>query len=48
MGHAAPPAIFQTLKEGGYDGWVNIEGFGLGVPEIVDRLFLWRPLTPDG
>jgi D-psicose/D-tagatose/L-ribulose 3-epimerase len=44
-GHAVPPAVFQALKKGGYDGNLIIEAFNANVPEIAGMLRLWRPFA---
>jgi D-psicose/D-tagatose/L-ribulose 3-epimerase len=41
-GHAVPKAIFETLTEISYDGWLTIEAFGQQVPGLISRLHLWR------
>jgi D-psicose/D-tagatose/L-ribulose 3-epimerase len=41
-GHAVPLAIFQTLKEIGYQDWLTIEAFSQNVPSLAPRLHLWR------
>jgi len=46
-GHAIPPAVFQTLKKGGYDGNLIIEAFNANVPEILPLLRLWRPFVEN-
>jgi D-psicose/D-tagatose/L-ribulose 3-epimerase len=46
-GQAIPPAIFRTLRRGGYDGWLVIESFGNKVPELIGGLHLWRPYFDD-
>jgi D-psicose/D-tagatose/L-ribulose 3-epimerase len=46
-GHAIPPALFEALKKGGYDGCLNIEAFNANVPETLPLLRLWRPFVKD-
>jgi D-psicose/D-tagatose/L-ribulose 3-epimerase len=46
-GHAITPAVFETLKKGGYDGNLVIEAFNANVPEILPLLRLWRPFVED-
>jgi len=45
QGHAIPPAIFETLKKGGYDGNLIIEAFNANVPETLPLLRIWRPFV---
>ena len=47
MGHAIPPAVFEALKKGGYNGNVIIEAFNANVPETLPLLRLWRPFVKD-
>ncbi|MCK5270159.1 MAG: hypothetical protein KAJ46_05210 [Sedimentisphaerales bacterium] len=37
--------IFQALKQGGYDGWLTIEAFGRGMPELAAATCVWRNLS---
>ena len=46
-GHAIPPALFGMLEQQGYTVWLTIEAFGLGVPGLIPRLFLWRMTAPN-
>ena len=46
-GPAVYPKIFQTLREIGYDGWLNIEAFNQSVPNLIARLHLWRPFAEN-
>lgn len=38
---------FQALKAGGYDGWLTIEAFGMGLPSIAAATRIWRKLFQD-
>ena len=44
-GHAAPPELFDTLKKGGYKGFLIVEAFNANVPEMLPLLRLWRPFV---
>ena len=46
-GHAITPAVFETLKKGGYDGNLIIEAFNANVPGILPLLRLWRPFVSN-
>lgn len=46
-GHIAFPEIFRAVRETGYDGWVTVEAFGGGLPELAAATRVWRPLFPD-
>lgn len=46
-GHAIPPAIFETLKKGGYDGNLIIEAFNANVPSTLPLLRIWRPFVEN-
>ena len=46
-GHVEFPAIFSAVKATGYDGWVTLEAFGAGLPELAAATRVWRPLFPD-
>jgi len=37
--------VFRALKEIEYDGWIVIESFVPGVPEIARAAAIWRPLA---
>jgi D-psicose/D-tagatose/L-ribulose 3-epimerase len=41
------PAIFRALQATGFDGWLCVEAFGSGLPEIAAATRVWRPLFPD-
>lgn len=43
-GHIPFQPIFEALRKGGYDGWLTIEAFGSGLPEIAAATKIWRPL----
>jgi D-psicose/D-tagatose/L-ribulose 3-epimerase len=47
LGHAIPPAVFETLKKGGYKGNLIIEAFNANVPETLPLLRLWRPFVEN-
>jgi D-psicose/D-tagatose/L-ribulose 3-epimerase len=37
-------AVFTTLKEVGYDGWLTIEAFGRALPDLAAATRVWRDL----
>jgi D-psicose/D-tagatose/L-ribulose 3-epimerase len=39
--------VFSAARATGYDGWVVIEAFGAGLPELAAATRVWRPLFPD-
>ena len=41
-GHVPWDATFKALKRGGYDGWLTIEAFGRGLPELAAATRVWR------
>lgn len=41
------PAIMKAVRKTGYDGWVIVEAFGSGLPELAAATRVWRPLFPD-
>ncbi|UJW86399.1 sugar phosphate isomerase/epimerase family protein [Devosia sp. SL43] len=40
-------AVFSAVRTTGYDGWVTLEAFGAGLPELAAATRVWRPLFPD-
>ena len=46
-GHIDFRGIFAGLKRSGWDGWVVMEAFGSGLPDIAAATRVWRPLFPD-
>lgn len=46
-GHINFAEIFSTAKRTGYDGWLIVEAFGAGLPELAAATRVWRPLFPD-
>lgn len=40
-------AVFAAAKRAGFDGWVTLEAFGAGLPELAAATRVWRPLFPD-
>jgi D-psicose/D-tagatose/L-ribulose 3-epimerase len=40
-------AVFSAVRSAGYDGWVTLEAFGAGLPELAAATRVWRPLFPD-
>ena len=46
-GHIPWRAVFDAIKRSGYDGWLTVEAFGRGVPEIASATKVWRDLFPD-
>jgi D-psicose/D-tagatose/L-ribulose 3-epimerase len=41
-GHAKIRETIAALKAFGYDGWLTIEAFGRGVPELAAATRVWR------
>src|SRR5882724_4421768 len=41
-GHVPWAATLKALKQGGYDGWLTIEAFGRGLPELAAATRVWR------
>lgn len=39
--------VFRAARETGFDGWIVLEAFGAGLPEIAAATRVWRPLFPD-
>ncbi|RCS22701.1 sugar phosphate isomerase/epimerase [Phyllobacterium salinisoli] len=46
-GHIDFPEIFRAIRKTGFDGWVTVEAFGGGLPELAAATRVWRPLFPD-
>jgi D-psicose/D-tagatose/L-ribulose 3-epimerase len=48
-GHIEWAAVFEAIKEIGYDGWLTIESFDSNLPEIAAAAAIWRDLasTPE-
>lgn len=40
-------AVFGAVRGTGFDGWVTVEAFGAGLPELAAATRVWRPLFPD-
>lgn len=40
-------AVFRAARTQGFDGWVTLEAFGAGLPELAAATRVWRPLFPD-
>lgn len=40
-------ALFAAVRAIGFDGWVTVEAFGAGLPELAAATRVWRPLFPD-
>ncbi len=36
--------VFSAVKRTGFDGWVVMEAFGAGVPELAAATRIWRPM----
>ena len=41
-GHVPWAATFSAIKRSGYDGWLTIEAFGRGLPELAAATRVWR------
>jgi D-psicose/D-tagatose/L-ribulose 3-epimerase len=46
-GHCPIRETIAALKAFGYDGWLTIEAFGRGVPELAAATRVWRDFFPD-
>lgn len=46
-GHIDFAEIFTAVRRTGFDGWVTLEAFGAGLPELAAATRVWRPLFPD-
>jgi D-psicose/D-tagatose/L-ribulose 3-epimerase len=46
-GHIDFAEIFAAVRKTGFDGWVTVEAFGAGLPELAAATRVWRPLFPD-
>ncbi len=46
-GHIDFAEIFRALRRAGHDGWLTVEAFGSGLPELAAATRVWRPLFPD-
>ena len=46
-GHAKIRETIEELKVLGFDGWLTIEAFGRGVPELAAATRVWRDFFPD-
>ncbi len=44
-GHVPWGPTFEAIKRSGYDGWVTIEAFGRGLPELAAATRVWRDLA---
>jgi len=40
-------AVFSAVQATGFDGWVTLEAFGAGLPELAAATRVWRRLFPD-
>jgi D-psicose/D-tagatose/L-ribulose 3-epimerase len=41
-GHVPWAATFKAIKQAGFDGWLTIEAFGRGLPELAAATRVWR------
>jgi len=46
-GHIDFASIFRAVHQTGFDGWVTLEAFGSGLPELAAATRVWRPVFPD-
>jgi D-psicose/D-tagatose/L-ribulose 3-epimerase len=44
-GHVPWAETFRAIKSSGYDGWLTIEAFGRGLPELAAATRIWRDLS---
>lgn len=43
-GHIPFQAIFDALRQAGWDGWLTVEAFGSALPDLAAATKIWRPL----
>ena len=36
---------FRAIKSSGYDGWLTVEAFGRGLPELAAATRVWRDFS---
>lgn len=46
-GHVDFSSVFAAVRALDYQGWVTLEAFGSGLPELAAATRVWRPLFPD-
>lgn len=46
-GHIDFREVFRAAQQQGFNGWVTLEAFGSGLPELAAATRVWRPLFPD-
>lgn len=46
-GHVDFAKVFRALHRAVHDGWLTVEAFGAGVPQLAAATRVWRPLFPD-
>jgi D-psicose/D-tagatose/L-ribulose 3-epimerase len=44
-GHVPWAQTFEAIRRSGYDGWVTIEAFGRGLPDLAAATRIWRDLA---
>jgi D-psicose/D-tagatose/L-ribulose 3-epimerase len=44
-GHVPWKETFSAIKKSGYDGWLTIEAFGRGLPELAAATRVWRDFS---
>ena len=45
--HVPWAATFAVLKDNGYDGWLTIEAFSTGLPDLAAATRVWRDFFPN-
>ncbi|WDR02891.1 sugar phosphate isomerase/epimerase [Devosia algicola] len=46
-GHIDFAEVFTAVRRQNFDGWITLEAFGAGLPELAAATRVWRPLFPD-